>query len=130
MTYTRWPWRRAGRLATTCCCYGPGCCPPGVLDRLRDPVRFQLLFNGVLTGLRIVRYDPSTILGLAVAYAPVEDLGFGFALILLTLASWVAWAAARGLTAAHACPHDPASPDRRRPAGAAAAPCARRSSTS
>jgi lycopene cyclase domain-containing protein len=51
---------------------------------------FQLLVNGVLTGLRIVQYDPDTILGLRLAYAPVEDLGFGFALILLTLSCWVA----------------------------------------
>jgi len=53
-------------------------------------VCFQLLFNGVLTGLSIVRYDPRTIIGLRLAFAPVEDLAFGFALILLTLASW-AW---------------------------------------
>lgn len=53
-------------------------------------VSFQLLVNGLLTGLRIVQYDPDTILGLRLAYAPVEDLGFGFALILLTLSCWVA----------------------------------------
>lgn len=53
-------------------------------------VGFQLLVNGVLTGLRIVQYDPETILGVRLAYAPVEDLGFGFALILLTLSCWVA----------------------------------------
>jgi lycopene cyclase domain-containing protein len=51
---------------------------------------FQLLVNGLLTGLRIVQYDPDTILGARLAYAPVEDLGFGFALILLTLSCWVA----------------------------------------
>lgn len=51
---------------------------------------FQLLVNGILTGLRIVQYNPDTILGLRLAYAPVEDLGFGFALILLTLSCWVA----------------------------------------
>ena len=53
-------------------------------------VSFQLLVNGLLTGRRIVQYDPDTILGLRLAYAPVEDLGFGFALILLTLSCWVA----------------------------------------
>lgn len=53
-------------------------------------VSFQLLVNGLLTGLRIVQYDPDTILGPRLAYAPVEDLGFGFALILLTLSCWVA----------------------------------------
>jgi len=50
----------------------------------------QLLVNGVLTGLRVVRYDPSAILGARLAYAPVEDLAFGFALILTTLSTWVA----------------------------------------
>lgn len=53
-------------------------------------VGFQLLVNGLLTGLGVVQYDPDTILGLRLAYAPVEDLGFGFALILLTLSCWVA----------------------------------------
>ncbi len=50
---------------------------------------FQLLVNGLLTGLRIVRYDRSAITGIRLAYAPIEDLGFGFALILLTLSCWV-----------------------------------------
>lgn len=50
----------------------------------------QLAFNAALTGPRIVRYDRSAILGPRLAYAPIEDLGFGFALILLTLACWVA----------------------------------------
>jgi lycopene cyclase domain-containing protein len=50
---------------------------------------FQLLSNGVLTGRGVVRYDPAAILGLRVAYAPVEDLAFGFALVLTTLAVWV-----------------------------------------
>lgn len=51
---------------------------------------FQLLVDGLLTGLRIVRYDPSAITGVRLAYAPIEDLGFGFALILLTLSCWIA----------------------------------------
>jgi lycopene cyclase domain-containing protein len=50
---------------------------------------FQLIVNGILTGRRIVRYDPGAIIGWRVAYAPVEDLMFGFALITLTLATWV-----------------------------------------
>ena len=50
---------------------------------------FQLVVNGILTGLRIVRYDPGEILGLRIAWAPVEDLGFGFALALFTLSTWV-----------------------------------------
>jgi lycopene cyclase domain-containing protein len=53
-------------------------------------VVFQLLMNGVLTGLGVVTYDPHTIWGVRVAYAPVEDLLFGFALVMLTLASWAA----------------------------------------
>jgi lycopene cyclase domain-containing protein len=50
---------------------------------------FQLISNGVLTGRGVVRYDPAAILGWRVAYAPVEDLGFGFALVLVTLSVWV-----------------------------------------
>jgi lycopene cyclase domain-containing protein len=51
---------------------------------------FQLLVNGILTGLPIVSYNPRDILGPRLAWAPIEDLGFGFALILITLSSWVA----------------------------------------
>lgn len=50
---------------------------------------FQLLVNGLLTGIPIVSYRRSTILGPRFCYAPIEDLGFGFALILLTLSCWV-----------------------------------------
>jgi len=53
-------------------------------------VTFQLLMNGVLTGLDVVVYDPDTIWGPRIAYAPVEDLLFGFAMVTLTLASWAA----------------------------------------
>jgi len=61
-------------------------------------VVFQLLTNGWLTGRGIVRYDPKAILGGArvmlvgdgrLGYAPVEDLGFGFALVLTTCVVWV-----------------------------------------
>ena len=53
-------------------------------------ITFQLLMNGVLTGLGVVTYDPDTIWGPRIAYAPVEDLLFGFAMVTLTLASWAA----------------------------------------
>ena len=53
-------------------------------------VVFQLLMNGVLTGLGVVTYDPDAIWGPRIAYAPVEDLLFGFAMVTLTLASWAA----------------------------------------
>ncbi|NEK60390.1 lycopene cyclase domain-containing protein [Geodermatophilus sabuli] len=53
-------------------------------------ITFQLLMNGVLTGLDVVTYDPETIWGPRIAYAPVEDLLFGFAMVTLTLASWAA----------------------------------------
>jgi len=66
---------------------------------------FQLVSNAVLTGFRIVRYSGDFILGSStptnqappflgdgrIAFAPFEDLLFGFALVLLTLALWVAW---------------------------------------
>ncbi|HET8616037.1 MAG TPA: hypothetical protein VFL94_10960 [Actinomycetales bacterium] len=59
---------------------------------------FQLLTNGWLTGRRIVRYDPDTIVGSGrvtfvgdgrLVFAPVEDLAFGFALVLVSCAVWV-----------------------------------------
>ena len=62
-------------------------------------VFFQLLTNGWLTGRRIVRYDPDAIIGTdrvtlvgegRLVYAPMEDLGFGFALVLTTSVVW-AW---------------------------------------
>lgn len=54
-------------------------------------VCFQLVTNGILTGRRIVTYDPAAILGWRVVYAPVEDLLFGFALVVQTLSWWVFW---------------------------------------
>ena len=66
---------------------------------------FQLITNGLFTGLGIVRYDGAAITGSSspaqgappfvgdgrLAFAPVEDLLFGFALVLLTLSLWVFW---------------------------------------
>jgi len=66
-------------------------------------VVFQLLTNGWLTGRGIVRYSDEAILGSGrivfigdgrIAYAPVEDLAFGFALVLMCCAMWV-WTGAR-----------------------------------
>lgn len=68
-------------------------------------VVFQLVSNAILTGLRIVRYDDQSIIGLPtpadqvppflgdgrIVFAPVEDLLFGFALVLFTLVLWVWW---------------------------------------
>ncbi len=51
-------------------------------------VGFQLASNGVLTGRGVVRYNPEAILGVRLAYAPVEDLAFGFALVLASLSMW------------------------------------------
>jgi lycopene cyclase domain-containing protein len=50
---------------------------------------FQLIVNGVLTGLPVVRYNPAAILGWRIAHAPVEDVLFGFALTSITLVAWV-----------------------------------------
>lgn len=52
-------------------------------------VFFQLIVNGLLTGIPIVRYDPDAIIGWRIVHAPVEDVLFGFALILFTLSLWV-----------------------------------------
>ena len=68
-------------------------------------VFFQLVANGVLTGVGIVEYSGAKIIGSdtpqdsrppflgdgRIAYAPVEDLFFGYSMILLTLALWVWW---------------------------------------
>ncbi len=54
-------------------------------------VFFQLVTNGILTGRDIVTYDPEVITGVRVVFAPVEDLLFGFALVVQTLSWWVFW---------------------------------------
>lgn len=56
---------------------------------------FQLVVNGILTGRGVVRYDPAVIVGVRIVFAPVEDLLFGFAMVLLTLSAWV-WLGRRG----------------------------------
>ncbi len=66
-------------------------------------VFFQLLSNGLFTGLGIVKYRDAAILGGdspdtgtpafvgdgRLAYAPVEDLGFGFGLVVLAISLWI-----------------------------------------
>ena len=52
-------------------------------------VSFQLLTNWWLTSRNIVMYNPDAIIGLRVASAPVEDLFFGFALVLSVLSNWI-----------------------------------------
>lgn len=68
-------------------------------------VFFQLITNGMFTGFGVVKYDGDAIIGGTsptegpppflgdgrIAFAPVEDLLFGFALILLSLSLWVYW---------------------------------------
>ena len=50
---------------------------------------FQLITNGLLTGLPVVRYDQADIIGWRLVYAPVEDVLFGFAMVVITLSIWV-----------------------------------------
>ena len=52
---------------------------------------FQLLTNWWLTSRNIVMYDKQTIIGPRLASAPLEDIAFGFALILGVLSLWVYW---------------------------------------
>lgn len=52
---------------------------------------FQLLTNWWLTSRNIVMYNPETIIGWRIASAPVEDLIFGFALLLGILQLWSYW---------------------------------------
>jgi lycopene cyclase domain-containing protein len=68
-------------------------------------VFFQLVTNGVLTGRGVVLYDGSAVAGAGsaagqrppfvgsgrIAYAPFEDLLFGFSLVVQTLSWWVFW---------------------------------------
>ena len=68
-------------------------------------VFFQLVTNGMFTGFGIVQYDDAAIIGSTsptsgpppflgdgrIAFAPVEDLLFGFALVLLSLSFWIWW---------------------------------------
>lgn len=68
-------------------------------------VFFQLVTNGMFTGFGIVQYDGDAIIGSTspaqgpppflgdgrIAFAPVEDLLFGFSLVLLSLTLWVWW---------------------------------------
>ena len=64
---------------------------------------FQLVTNGILTGFGIVEYDGNAIIGSStpeaqpptfigdgrLVFAPIEDLFFGFSLVVLTLIFWV-----------------------------------------
>ena len=52
---------------------------------------FQLVTNGWLTARDIVTYDENAIVGTRLVFAPVEDLLFGFSLVLQTLVWWVWW---------------------------------------
>ena len=54
-------------------------------------VFFQLITNWWLTSREIVMYDPDAIIGLRIASAPVEDLFFGFALVLSVTSLWIYW---------------------------------------
>ncbi len=50
---------------------------------------FQLLTNWWLTSRNIVMYSPDAIIGFRIASAPLEDLLFGFALVLGVLINWI-----------------------------------------
>ena len=85
-------------------------------------VFFQLLTNGWLTGRDIVTYAPSAILGARLVFAPVEDLLFGFSLVVQTLSWWVFWGRRlrvvdRGPVSAGATRVDGTEPGETRPGG-------------
>ena len=52
---------------------------------------FQLITNWWLTSRGILTYDENVIIGARIASAPVEDLLFGFAMILLSISFWIFW---------------------------------------
>lgn len=68
-------------------------------------VFFQMISNGILTGSGTVHYDGEVIIGSSspeagrppfvgngrLAYAPVEDLLFGFAMVLWSQTLWIFW---------------------------------------
>ncbi len=88
-------------------------------------VFFQLVTNGILTGRGIVFYDGDAITGSTstagqmppvlgdgrVFFAPLEDLLFGFALVVQTLAWWVWWG--RRLSARRSSPRSAPRSSRR-----------------
>ena len=49
---------------------------------------FQLVTNSWLTTREIVIYDEQSIIGLRLAGAPIEDLLFGFAMVVGFLSYW------------------------------------------
>ena len=49
---------------------------------------FQLITNWWLTSREIVMYNSEAIIGLRLAGAPIEDLIFGFAMILAVMSLW------------------------------------------
>jgi lycopene cyclase domain-containing protein len=79
-------------------------------------VCFQLIVNGVLTGRHIVMYDERRVTGLRIAYAPVEDLLFGFSLVAQTLIWWV-WLGRRASRRARPARHSPGTATAARRAG-------------
>ena len=52
---------------------------------------FQLITNWWLTSRNIVMYNPDAIIGRRLCSAPIEDLLFGFALVLSVMSFWVYW---------------------------------------
>ena len=66
-------------------------------------IGFQFLTNGLFTGLQIVKYRDFAILGSdspidsppsflgdgRLFFAPIEDVGFGFSIVLLSMSIWV-----------------------------------------
>jgi lycopene cyclase domain-containing protein len=52
---------------------------------------FQLLTNWWLTSRDIVMYNADAIIGFRICAAPIEDLLFGFALVLSVMGMWEFW---------------------------------------
>jgi lycopene cyclase domain-containing protein len=52
---------------------------------------FQLLTNWLLTSRNIVMYNSHAIIGFRICAAPLEDLLFGFALVLSVMGMWEFW---------------------------------------
>jgi hypothetical protein len=66
---------------------------------------FQFVTNGILTGFLIVTYNPAVLIGSGnyatdtppligdgrLFFAPIEDVMFGFSMIVFTISLWIYW---------------------------------------
>lgn len=52
-------------------------------------ILLTVIFDNLLTGLPIVNYDSSLISGIRIGSAPIEDLSYTIAVVLLVPSLWI-----------------------------------------